>query len=136
MQRLAVRVQLPALPRDLLSLLQPASHSMRGDQAIDDGRALRFQLFRCLERRYRFFRPFKEDEIPPDEHVRYPKVALNLQSFSALLNALLVLAGAHENFGTVIRKSRNQWFQFMGALIGRQSFFETALRPQEPPAGC
>src|SRR5678815_3294626 len=106
MQRLAVRVQLPALPRDLQSLVPPASHGMRGDQSIGDGRALRFQLFRCLKRSYRFFRPFKEDEIPPDEHVRYPEVALNLQRFMALLNALLVLAGAHENFGTVIRKSR------------------------------
>src|SRR5262252_1703747 len=100
MQRLAVQVELPALPRDLPSLLPPACHGMRGDQAIGDGRALRFQLFRCLKRSYRFFRPFKEDEIPPDEHVRYPKVALNLQRFTALLNALLIFAGAHENFST------------------------------------
>ena len=30
MQRLAVRVELPALPRDLPSLLPPAAHGMRG----------------------------------------------------------------------------------------------------------
>src|SRR5882672_8540242 len=134
MQRLAVRAELHALPRDLPSLLPAAAHGMRGDQPISDGRALRFQLFRCLKRSYRFFRPFKEDEIPPDEHVRHPKMALNLQRFTALLNALVILAGAHENFGTVIHKSRNQWFQLMSALIDRQSFFETALRPQHPPA--
>src|SRR5262245_2762038 len=117
MQRVAVRGELPTLHRDLPSLLQPAAHGMRGDQTIRDGRALRFQLFRCLKRNYRFFRPFKEDEIPPDEHVRHPKVALNLERFMALLNALVILAVARENFGTVIRKSRNQWFQLMSALI-------------------
>src|SRR5690242_4934268 len=119
MQRLAVWIELTALPRDFPSLLPPACQGMRSHQSVRDGRACRFQLFRCLKRSYRFFRLFKEDEIPSDEHVRYPEVALNLQRFAALLNTLLILAGAYENFGTVIHKSRNQWFQLMRALIRR-----------------
>src|SRR5215470_10987473 len=131
MQRLAVRAEQPdAFPRDLPSFFQPPAYGIGCDQAVSNGRALRFQSFRCFKRTYRFVRSVKEDEIPSDEHVRHPKVTLNLQCFTTLPDARVILAHAKEDFGAVVDKSRNERFQLVSALIDRQGLLETALRPQ------
>src|SRR6516164_11387836 len=134
MKRQAVCVELTAFPGDFPGFFQPAAYGIRCDQAISNSGAFRFQSFRCFKRTYRFVRSVKEDEIPPDEHVRYPKVTLNLQCFTTLSDARVILAHAKEDFSAVIHKSRNERFQLVSSLINRQGLLETALRPQHPPA--
>src|SRR5882762_7587817 len=116
--------------RDLQSLVALSTEDMRRDETGDDDRTSRFQLFCFLECLQRFAGSFEENEIPSDKHVRHPKVALDLQRFPALLEAFLVLSDAHENFGGVIHKSRNQRFELASALIDGERFFKTTLWPQ------